>query len=430
VPSAAAGQERKPLVVSAEGHEFFGHVLSSAGLKPVRSIHDLGRIEHKDLVIVVFGELTVLESIEANLGAELEVFAEQGGAVLIASDRVGPRRYFRTGFPGGDNTIFAKIPHRYQDLRRCPLVKAENCVDARHPLFARLFLGGQGIATNSPSLLHVPATGEPKALVRFAGLGGALVAAPGADDARRFLLIGGHGMFMNQMMAPPELDNYDFAVNAADWLRDGQRRYVLFVNEGTVIERISLIPPVNFMDLVNRGVDLLQRQLDRVQTERADDFARVLPLLATGLVLLYGLKRFIGNRYQTEQPALAIGVVTQAAPESVALGRIEQMAAKGHCWEATQVLIRRFFRGEAGIELPFPLTGLTPPSVAYRASAWERWRLQGMLARVWSLARRSPMEPASAGEVARLRIDLDALAEAVRAGKLVFPSTARDKTTL
>src|SRR5438270_2293407 len=88
---AAATAQQSPLVVDAKGDHAFRHVLGGKeffGLTPVTGMNHLASLPAAETVVIVVGELDCLDQLaEACPGHSLKQFVDNGGAVLIASDR-------------------------------------------------------------------------------------------------------------------------------------------------------------------------------------------------------------------------------------------------------------------------------------------------------------------------------------------------------
>lgn len=285
-------------VVPFEGSHAFRHLLNLLQLKPVQKVSDLGQLQPRDTILIVFGDNRVLDDVTDVTGG-LHNFRQQGGAILVASDRADDGRLRELGVsvtghevrPGGFVRDFGIDSTAYRGEVSCPLVKLppfdyrlpilpvpevaivghllnSGLREMSHPSFRGL---KQGIATNQPSSilryqecnLRVLASFPPEYESAFSGmLRGrgrmrfgefkrewenfpALLSEPGAfaygtaasaGDKDRVLILGGHGVFINGMMGQRDNDNYRFAENCLRWLSDnGKRKHALFIEEGKVV---------------------------------------------------------------------------------------------------------------------------------------------------------------------------------------------------
>src|SRR5437867_4437759 len=92
-PTRAVAQEQ-PLVVDPKGDHAFRHVLKKVNrLTPLKELGDLRDVRPEDTVVIVFGDLACLDQLAQDHGVGLRQFVDRGGAVLIASDRMGGQSF-------------------------------------------------------------------------------------------------------------------------------------------------------------------------------------------------------------------------------------------------------------------------------------------------------------------------------------------------
>jgi hypothetical protein len=107
----ASGQQQ--MVAPPWGtHAFRWHLHNWYNLKPVPTVADLKLVKPSETVLIVFGDLTVLDEIDSPPGA-LKDFIARGGSVLIASDRQEDTRLsaFNVTIAGDP----AKVPLRWEE---------------------------------------------------------------------------------------------------------------------------------------------------------------------------------------------------------------------------------------------------------------------------------------------------------------------------
>jgi hypothetical protein len=83
----AAPAQESPQVVSFQGSELFCHFLKLFQLRPVHKMADIQLLDPKEAVVIVFGQLGCLDSFSAFWPGGLKKYVDDGGAVLVASDR-------------------------------------------------------------------------------------------------------------------------------------------------------------------------------------------------------------------------------------------------------------------------------------------------------------------------------------------------------
>src|SRR5262249_10362954 len=217
-----AGSPQKATVPPLGSHAF-RHICNLFRLQPLPSIKALLRADPNDVVLVVFGDTAALDDVALATGG-LPQFVNKGGALLVATDRPDGGRLNGFGV-----TISGVQVHQdpqkgaYHGKPACPWLT--DGLGTRHPLFQGLT---RGLATNQPSFI----AWRERTLSRLAGfppdcfheipLGKKVIrlfvptnadyaVGSRANDQPRVLILAGHGVFLNSMLAQRDNDNFLFA---------------------------------------------------------------------------------------------------------------------------------------------------------------------------------------------------------------------------
>jgi hypothetical protein len=445
------------VTVPYDGPEIFARFLDFAELKPIKSVDRFGVDAPADAtILIVFGDPRPLVELGERRPGGLGGFLKSGGALLIATDREFP--LWRLPTLGWDDITMEKGDLvnplvNFENQEQCPLIAGKNIVRPEHPLFRDVH---QPIATNCPGFIagKNPAL-QPLALLpagTFAvfgdfplgnaqgkfihgGLprlhrGGEPYLVATRDNAPRALLAAGHGVFMNCMTVRKDIDNRRLAVNAIDWLKDGKRTHVLFINEGKVVEtfKMPLIgapkTPVPSLAAINRIIDaiqseqILQKIIDR--TIGPEPIIRGLIVLGTFGLLFYGIKKYFQSRYHLDATPAIVGVPPPKAP-SLVKQQAREMVRRQQLGEPAQALARDWFRTYAKIEFP---AGQPPHELSFdiHAGLLQRRKLAKHVKTLWTLASEPPPANWNQKKLRALAVFLEDLSLSVLAGEVVFDS--------
>jgi len=423
VPSTAWAQDSKKRIVSPEGTQAFRNILHQFDLQPIKTLEELAGKKPQETVLIVFGDTAILDDIRKQIGS-LETFRKEGGAVLIASDRDdhGRLKEWNLRITGG--VVTEDKSKAYKGIEDCPrAVGSQPNADA-------VFQGiSQGLATNKPSvvrfgqsdfnlLAHFPTSSKLDG-VRFLWPGPFLV---GKDRA---LVMGGHSVFMNVLLAQSDNSNLVFAQNCVRWLKDGKRQYALFVEDGRIADEFDVgltvlppmrMPPTQVLNRLLRGLEdenIFNRLLDRIPRDR---FVRVVLLLVTLLLLIYGSKRLLGARHRIEAAVPLLTPLPSPVPAvemSLAAQRQQALLRGGNLQEPARDLARFFFAELAPVHHP----GGDAPAYSASGNWLERRWLARHIPHLWQLAYGDPGR-ISRRQFARLPAILDRLTQIFRAGRL------------
>jgi hypothetical protein len=445
---AGSASAQQP-TVAYDGVEIFCHFLHHLKFEPLRAIDDLRDAPADETLIVVFGDLGPLQAVfesardrqayawlvASNLqGGPLEPDPVPKKTVLLAHAALEP---WKLQISGG--WVVQALKVAYQRKPRCALLK--DMLDPAHPIFRGV---KSGLATNRPSYLQ--SSGSD--LLLLAGFEPTCKAGDGAnlqredigyifgtrgDSRQRVLILAGHGVFINGMLAQVDNDNALFALNALRWLQDGRRKYALVIHDGEVVPRYDLpltapmkvpIPPLAVLNQLVREFQH-ERILQRVLREEvgAANVLRFALLVATAALAVYGAKRLLGGRHKQETVPLVVGALTAPpAPRSLLQQRQHELLLADNLWEPAQALARQWFLEHAGAEPPWwdQAAGVPRPAFHVRAGWLARQALGRRVEQLWGYATRDPSLRVSLGEFRRL-LDLErSLTEAVGEGRLAF----------
>jgi hypothetical protein len=428
VPAAASAQEAQKKVVPPEGTQAFRNILHQFDLKPVKTLAELADRKPEETVLIVFGNTAILEQI-----GSLETFRAKGGAILIASDRddKGRLREWQLHISGAVITEDTKLA--YKGMKDCPKV-------TRPRIKPHVVLEGvnQGLATNRPSLISLGQS-DFRTLAAFSSetrvdgfnFAGFLM-HPFLVGRERVLVMAGHSVFMNVLLAQPDIDNYIFAQNCVRWLKEGKRKYALFVEDGRIAQefdvRLTVLPPIpmpptQVLNRLLRGLEnenFFNRLLARIPRDR---ILRGILLLVTVVLLVYGCKRLISARHRIETAVPLLTPLPSPVPPvelTLATQRQQALLQGGNLREPARDLARFFFEELA----PLPNRHLDenqPPPYDASGNWLERRWLARQIPYLWQLAYGDPGR-ISKRQFAGLPAILDRLAEICRAGRLRFES--------
>jgi hypothetical protein len=470
LPPRAAAQPRGPRIprVPPKGTHAFRLILHGSKLQPLDRVEDLQEGAEKKLLII-FGDLGPLQRIDEVLGTGrpgtgLQRFLQDGGAVLIASDRGEEARllgrallvHLFNGF------VFSRDPQAsYRGQPKCPFA-APNPQSARHPIFR----GVTRLATNTPSFL-MNGNADLRVLAQFPN-GEVLFANPNGAVQNNFqgdapfaigndapmgktLVLAGHGVFMNGVMA--NRDNILFARNCIDWFtraKDGGklvRSQVLFFEEGDIRRKFDVplveipalpVPPVQNINRLMRNLEnenFFNRLLLHVlgppglpENERMaiarQRLLRWIILLLTLILVVVVLRRLWGVRYPVEPVALLLTRNPAGNPsdEPVMAQRQQGMLQDRNFWEAARELARQCFAAYVDHSTAHPPPR---PDMVVRGGWWRRRALDKQVQRLWELAYETPARPISAAQFTRVAADADEVKAALVSGVLVLHQPER-----
>ena len=417
LPATAWAQDSKKRIVPPEGTQAFRNILHQFDLQPIKTLTELADKKPEETAIIVFGDTGILEQI-----GSLEGFRGKGGAILIASDRDDRGRLKEWNLRMTGGVVTEDRSQAYKGIEDCPKIVGFN----NHAVFQNV---NQGLATNKPSIVQYRDS-DFGLLARFSigcqlngihFLGAFLV---GKDRA---LVMGGHSVFMNVLLAQTDNSNLAFAQNCVRWLKDGKRRYALFVEDGRIADEFDVgltvlppmrMPPTQVLNRLLRGLEdenIFNRLLDRIPRDR---IVRVVLLLVTLFLLIYGCKRLLGARHRIEAAVPLLTPLPSPVPAmemSLAAQRQQALLRGGNLQEPARDLARFFFAELAPVPAHHPGEDAPP---AYSASGnWlERRWLARHIPHLWQLAYGDPGR-ISSRQFARLPAILDRLAQIFRAGR-------------
>lgn len=443
--ASVQAQEKKVITLPYDGPDFFSHILFAKGLTPIASFEEAIK-QPEETIIIVWGEVNGRD-VQHFFREQEQRFRKSGGHLLVATDY--PLRAADYAVFGGPVSVHPDRAFGGHSL--CPWVSydsttEEGKVASEHPLFHLL---KNRIATNRPSTLM---EGELIGLQGLAVLprgkffGGGfgvrrsfyIAASPkGTVPLGRTAVIAGHGMFTNGMMLQPDTDNFAFAINAIEWLREGpnatKRTHALFVVDGQVITRFDrdLTPPMPPIPMPT--VEMVNRLLRGLEDEGffhwmfqnllGDRYRYVAPFLigvVTCLTLLYGAKKFMDGRTMndTAAPRMVGGAMPTQSTETRDSQRQKALYRQQDASSEAMLLARHWLAVEFGISSDQCIAG----ALAIQVSGffWTRGSLQRQVDLLVQVACAAPPNEMSRSEFASLVRSLTRLSRAHRAGRLTL----------
>jgi hypothetical protein len=424
----------------------FRHVLKEAGLKPLASFAEL---EPKRTVVILLGKMERLDSFD------VRAFLTNGGAVLVATDNPNQSHYVGRDFGveiRGQLPLAANDPTTsYRGLPDCPFVQ---------PLPAgedtAIFRNLRHVATNQPAYLAYAR--QPNPLRQLAVLpysfsirrGGRLFDMPtafaigGRVGSGRVLILSDHSVFLNDMMLPRDNDNFEFAANVVEWLKepgDGspRRDRVLYVEEGTIRTDFEvkwkqvlvppLPPPEDLLELGDQLVSGLEKEGYFRDLERRNVFndtvlsefglnniLRGAALALTLGMLVYGSFRLMRGRHRFDAAPLFALALARSTPEGMAVEQRHQALLKQrNLWEPARDLARQCLEPALSKVSKPPAGAMLPPMVA-QGNWWRRRSWRRRLERLWKLAYGPRPVAVSAREFTRLLEETEEVKEALHNG--------------
>ena len=438
-----------------QGTQAFRLVLHNLGFRPLLSPRE-ALAQPERTIVIVLGETELLDRLPGGPAQ----FVEQGGAVLVATDRgtfprPDPRRWVRefgvsvAGLPV--HLPRKDHPHAYRELIECPVIKSDTT--SGHPIFRGL---PRGVATNRPSFVQrlFPDDGRLSTLAWFpkdcrvehAWLPLDLHAfAVGGDwGDGRVLVLSDHSVFINDMMLQTDNDNIPFAYNCLGWLSEGKttrRDWVLFLEEGVVQTAFDvpvvelpippLPPPGPWMN------DLIQAMEEENRFNRAilsqvrpAEILRSVALLLTAALLLYGLFRLAKVRHRVDPAVVPLTTaVNRQVPLRAALQqRHHALLRSDNLREAARTLARECLEQAIGLapaSEPSSASADRPPPPFTAVGSWrERRRLGRQFRRLWQLAYGPVPEQVSAQDFLRLLTEMEQVKAALDQGTLRITTRA------
>ncbi|MFN4259305.1 MAG: DUF4350 domain-containing protein [Gemmataceae bacterium] len=389
-------------------------------------------------IVIIFGERRVLPL----TWQDIEQIVSQGGALLLASDHPGePYPPNSLGLPvvgtyprwGG-----IRVSGQTWDPERMLYRQSGNCpkVLPRAGTPCPIFRGLDAVATNRPNYL-VPIVSPRSRWERLADLPPLgenprpLFAVAAERNPGRIVQLADHSVFINEMLLQDDNDNFDLAYNCLQWLAAGRRSQVLFIEEGRIVTDFDMLledmplpptpplPPLN--ELGNHLLNTLQERdvfhrmlFENATPRQINRWLRNLFVLATLVLVIYGLVRVLRGRFHPEKqlPPLAVHLAQASPSAAFVRQRQQELLSRGNLWEAARDLARHCFT-----QAP-PAPPDQPPRVTTRGNWWQRWRRRRLVARLWRLAWDDQPQPISPRAFARLARRVRGLQSALAAGTL------------
>jgi hypothetical protein len=246
---------------------------------------------------------------------------------------------------------------------------------------------------------------------------------PGWNDDERLLVIAGHSVFMNGLLAQPDNDNFVFTYNCIRWLSQSPtgrtRKHVLFVEDDAVAEKLDVPltmlaqPPLPPVATVNRLLQKLEEENFFYRLFYGDGnwdgllspelVLRTIILLLSLALLIYGVGRLAGSvpRTDTTVPLPQAWSQQRLKEPAAVVQRDRDVRRLGNYNEAARSLARQFFE-------QFPQAG-APLAVGW----WTRRRLTKSLRYLRDIANGLPLHVSARGLQRMLR-QMDELARVLQ----------------
>jgi hypothetical protein len=469
-PTSALAQKPPPL--DPFGTHVLRSLLDSKHFKPLRSWAELRDAPERTL-LVLLGRMRGRDGdSELNrIPDGLKRFLEDGGAVLLATDQRLQSEQLSSVCGAGvsGSPVFAWGRNQVGSNRTAFELQRESPFvfpfkDAEFPLFVRLQPGAQKgplrVATNWPSFLErtvgpLPANVKPLAHFPLDSVFGdwersvrpvRLVFGLSCEHEKgRLLLLADHSIFINHLMLNQiQDDNWDFAVNAVNWLKgdDKERNRVLFVYDGTIetkLDDLIRVTPVSLLDIQAGLVNSANEQLKEIEgknpwkganQDTVDTigqasgrlfgwsprfgFIRLLVLLGVLGALFYGLARLWRASFRPEPhvPLFATAAIRHAPSASALQQRYRHAVQEDNLGDYAHVLAQEWlgtvYRPEDG----------HPPRVVAAGGWWQQRSLSNLVRRVWRMAQADVPECMSQREFRNFLADVERLRKALAAGDL------------
>jgi hypothetical protein len=412
-----------------QGTHAFRAILFKRGLKPVTDRTALLE-EPKRTAVIVLGNAGVLRQLDGSgsEGIAWRRFVHAGGALLVATDQPtepdSPLRGFQVAV-NGNFIQTTNMPAAYQSLMDCPRLvpmgapfsRYDNQVAANKPSFLVMLPGHSlPVLAQLPQRCYwMPRRGGTR--IPF-GDAAPLFAVGGPKGEGRIMVLADHSLFINDMMIPYDLRNFELAGDLIDWLTEsGKRDQVMLYDNGVLRStfEVSLKEPplpsdADLLALANKFLRDLSKErfLDRLLP------AWLLPVILTVVLLGYGFVRLTGSRHRIDTGApLFAGALARLTPtETLAEQRQLALLGTDNFWEPARALAREVFESATGQADPE-----TPPEVRAVGGWRERRQLRRLVRRLWELAYGDVPVPVSAEEFPQLLAQIDRVKRALATGR-------------
>lgn len=424
-------QAQPSAVPFGQSSHAFRYLLKQQQLQPLNGLEEMSDPAHT--LLVVFGATGALAEIPGGLPR----FLDQGGALLVATDRPTAGRLedeFGVRVSGRQLAVDPEAPAAYRHLGECPLLQATAVTDPP------IFQGLRAVATNRPSMLlftdrQLPILATLPSAARVEGakfldyLPGLRhpFAVGGAWREGRVLILADHSIFINDMMLPPDNDNFDFAYNCVHWLTEnGRRDRVLFIDEGSVMTDfdVPLRPPalpLPTVEIVNRLVlgleddDVFNRLI--LGTVSARQILSGLALSLTLSLVGFGLFRLSRATYRINEDDPRPGSIPASArtTERFIDMRHQTLLHQGNLWETARDLCRQCL---ADVGAGPGVAGPLPPRIRANGAAREVRRLRARVEAVWQLGVGPKPKWVTPRDLTRMMKAIDEVKTAFREGRL------------
>jgi hypothetical protein len=234
--------------------------------------------------------------------------------------------------------------------------------------------------------------------------------------AGRVLMLADHSVFINEMLLQEDNNNLDFAYKTIEWLREGKRTSVLFVEDGEIQTEfnVPLRPQENPLQELQRRAALLVQELTRKSDEEhrqtnylnhaiinflndvpgrfifgrssGDNFVKMLVLLAGIAAAVFGFSRLVraSQRGEPGVPLFANLVGRQRSTVSPLVLRQRAAISDDDLREIGREAAREWFASLPGA--PQDEASRHPPRVEAAGGWWHARKLRLEVLDLWRLA--------------------------------------------
>jgi hypothetical protein len=372
-------------------------------------------------IVVILGDAGYL----ARLPFGLRGFVEQGGSVLIATDRAAALdgHGISARFHAGPVRV-PRGPDAYRDRPTCPIVRSLR----GGPLFTDVtqlafnvagWLSGQDVDSRASAFLPISAIPN----TRTESVPPAVIAAMPIGRGR-LLLVADQTLFANEMFL--ELDNLAFARNSVEWLRadrDPARCKVHFVEEGFEIDQWidprfesgewSTLSAAELIDLVNRLLtgfedenvhnEIIASQQSRLHGVAMRQLMLIVPSIALAVIFAVWILRarssIPATRSRTAKTDPAASHDARAdVPVPVLALRRDELVKMDNFAEPARQMAHEFLVETIGDPARFTRR----PNLRVHGNWWTRVRARYQLRQIWRLATSAQAPRISARQFCRL----------------------------
>jgi hypothetical protein len=230
------------------------------------------------------------------------------------------------------------------------------------------------------------------------------------------------------MMWQPDLDNFDFAYNCLNWLSEGKRTHVLFLEEGQIQDKFEIplkepplppLPPLKaIIETADKGLVDLERHnaFNKAIGEAVanlpwpDKWVQQVVLMSTLGLAIFGLARLTQARQRHDKALMLARSSLEKTPPAISLieQRNQSLLQEGNYWESARALARQALDAVLGPQQVAAGAAAKPPPLPIRGR-WRHWKLRRRIDRLWRLAYGAEPFRISSRQLKRLALEIETL---------------------